>query len=47
MRGVINYPDGASLSLAAPETIEDLDLTTADIGLMGTVRDQVDPAHLY
>jgi sugar phosphate permease len=35
--GIINYLDRASLSLAAPEMIEELDLTTTDIGLMGTV----------
>ncbi len=35
--GMINYFDRANLSIAAPEMMKDLGLTTTDIGLLGTV----------
>lgn len=35
--GIINYIDRASLSIAAPDMMKDLNLTNTDIGLMGSV----------
>lgn len=35
--GIINYFDRSNLSLAAPKMIEELDITAADIGLMGSI----------
>lgn len=35
--GLINYLDRANLSIAAPEMIKELGLTTTEIGLLGTV----------
>ena len=33
---MINYMDRSSLSIAAPHMIDELGLTAADIGLLGT-----------
>ncbi|WP_413736259.1 MFS transporter [Sodalis sp. RH21] len=35
--GIINYLDRASLSIAAPDMMKDLNLSNTDIGLMGSV----------
>ncbi len=33
--GIINYLDRASLSIAAPDMMKDLNLSNTDIGLLG------------
>ena len=35
--GIINYLDRASLSIAAPDMMKDLNLSNTDIGLLGSV----------
>ncbi len=35
--GIINYLDRASLSIAAPDMMKELNLSNTDIGLLGSV----------